>query len=120
MSRPVVAGADGSPESLAAAEWAAREAVRRDVPLHLVHASDWSPDQAPSAAASVVRRHLGRGILRAAEDRAATRLVRAASGAGLLVVGRRLRETRLGRHTGPVTHSVIHHARCPVAVVAHG
>jgi len=300
MSRPVVAGADGSPESLAAAEWAAREAVRRDVPLHLVHASDWSPDQAPSAAASVVRRHLGRGILRAAEDRiartcpevrltdeqiegpaaevlsqaaqqaellvlgsrglsgftgflvgsvaqavvaranrpvvlveagersehehlpdedghtslltpyrdvvlgidvsepcdeviefafeaarlrgatlhaihawdnasvialgpgepgigegsrreeewrafltvvlqnwrdkypgvkvtetvvkdrAATLLVRAASGAGLLVVGRRVRETRLGRHTGPVTHSVIHHARCPVAVVAHG
>ncbi|MFF4507360.1 universal stress protein [Streptomyces sp. NPDC001401] len=299
MSRPVVAGVDGSPESLAAAEWAAREAVRRDVPLHLVHASDWSPTQAPSAAASMVRRHVGRGVLRKAEDRiartcpearltdeqvdgpaaealshaaqqaellvlgsrglsgftgflvgsvaqavvaratrpvvlveagersedehlpdedgntslltpyrdvvlgidvsdpcdeviefafesarlrgatlhavqawdnasavalgsgapgigegprreeewrtfltavlqnwrdkypgvevtetvvkgrAATHLVRAASGAGLLVVGRRVRETHLGRHTGPVTHTVIHHARCPVAVVAH-
>ncbi|WP_406437201.1 universal stress protein [Streptomyces sp. NBC_01613] len=54
------------------------------------------------------------------KDRAATQLVRAASGAGLLVVGRRVRETHLGPHTGPVTHSVIHHASCPVAVVAHG
>ena len=299
MSRPVVAGVDGSPESLAAAEWAAREAVRRDLPLHLVHASEWSTDQAPSAAASAVRRHVGRGVLHKAEERvrracpevrltdehiegpaaaalsdaaqnaellvlgsrglsgftgflvgsvaqavvalatrpvvlveagersedehlpdedgdlslltpyrdvvlgidvgnpcdeviefafeaarlrgatlhavhawdnssavdlghggpgigegprreeewrgflsavlqnwrdkypgvevtqtvvkgrAGTHLVRAASGAGLLVVGRRVRDTRLGPHTGPVTHNVIHHARCPVAVVAH-
>ncbi|MCX5588581.1 universal stress protein [Streptomyces erythrochromogenes] len=29
---------DGSPQSRAAADWAAREAVWRDLPLHVVHA----------------------------------------------------------------------------------
>ncbi|WP_405905307.1 MULTISPECIES: universal stress protein [unclassified Streptomyces] len=38
MLRRVVAGADGFHESPAAAQWAAREAPRRDLPLHLVHA----------------------------------------------------------------------------------
>ncbi|NGO44869.1 universal stress protein [Streptomyces ureilyticus] len=53
------------------------------------------------------------------EGRAATELTRAASGAALVVVGRRLRDIRLGGHGGPVTHAVLHHAGCPVAVVAH-
>ncbi|MBL1098812.1 universal stress protein [Streptomyces coffeae] len=38
MVRPVTAGLDGSPESLAAADWAAREAMLRDAPLRLVNA----------------------------------------------------------------------------------
>lgn len=46
-------------------------------------------------------------------------LVRAASGASLLVVGHRLTERLVGRRTGPVTHAVIHHVGCPVAVVPH-
>ena len=33
----VVVGHDGSPASDAAVEWAARDAVRRDAPLTLVH-----------------------------------------------------------------------------------
>ncbi|SCG17130.1 Nucleotide-binding universal stress protein, UspA family [Micromonospora echinofusca] len=37
MNRPVVAGVDGSPASLLAAEHAARAAVLRSRPLHLVH-----------------------------------------------------------------------------------
>ncbi|WP_432585525.1 universal stress protein [Streptomyces sp. HD1123-B1] len=44
MARPVTAGLDGSPESLAAADWAAHEAMLRDAPLRLVNA--WpGPDQ---------------------------------------------------------------------------
>ncbi|MDJ1130750.1 universal stress protein [Streptomyces iconiensis] len=39
--------------------------------------------------------------------------------AGLLVVGRLLRERRLPVPVGPVTHAVLHHAPCPVAVVPH-
>ncbi|MGC0400500.1 nucleotide-binding universal stress UspA family protein [Streptomyces sp. SAI-126] len=54
-----------------------------------------------------------------AEGRAATELVRAAAGAALVVVGRRIRDSRLGIHTGPVTHAVLHHVGCPVAVVPH-
>ncbi|MEO3754662.1 universal stress protein [Streptomyces sp. B6B3] len=37
MSRTLTAGLDNTPESLAAADWAAREAERRDLPLRLVH-----------------------------------------------------------------------------------
>ncbi|MFF7452276.1 MULTISPECIES: universal stress protein [unclassified Streptomyces] len=53
------------------------------------------------------------------EGRAATALVRAASGASLTVVGRRTRDSRLGTHIGPVTHAALHHIGCPVAVVPH-
>jgi nucleotide-binding universal stress UspA family protein len=53
------------------------------------------------------------------EGRAAAELVRAATGAGLVVVGRRTAASRLGAHTGPVVHAVLHHVRCAVAVVPH-
>ncbi|MER5968100.1 universal stress protein [Streptomyces sp. NPDC002057] len=52
-----------------------------------------------------------------APGRAAEHLVEAASDARLVVVGRR-RAAR-GSHIGSVTHAVIHHASCPVAVVPH-
>jgi nucleotide-binding universal stress UspA family protein len=53
------------------------------------------------------------------EDKASTALLRASTGVSLLVVGHRLAERSLGPRTGPVTHAVIHHVRCPVAVVPH-
>ncbi|GAA3503287.1 hypothetical protein GCM10019016_103970 [Streptomyces prasinosporus] len=53
------------------------------------------------------------------EGRTTVALVRAAQDAGLLVVGRRTADHRVGVHTGPVTHAVLHHVRCPVAVVPH-
>ncbi|MFE7278625.1 universal stress protein [Streptomyces sp. NPDC057623] len=43
MSRPVTVGLDGSPESLAAADWAACEARLRAVPLRVVHAGEQQP-----------------------------------------------------------------------------
>ncbi|GAA2361605.1 universal stress protein [Streptomyces cuspidosporus] len=46
-------------------------------------------------------------------------LVRSSAGALLLVVGRRTAERVAERHLGPVAHAVLHHARCPVAVVPH-
>ncbi|MBY8876241.1 universal stress protein [Actinacidiphila acidipaludis] len=46
-------------------------------------------------------------------------LIDASAGAGLLVVGRRRGSLHVGAHIGPVTHGVVHHAGCPVAVVAH-
>ncbi|MER6537006.1 universal stress protein [Streptomyces sp900105755] len=50
MSRTVTVGLDGSPESRAAAEWAAREALLRGLPLKLVHVAEPAPalvSQAP-------------------------------------------------------------------------
>ncbi|GGY33577.1 universal stress protein [Streptomyces djakartensis] len=46
-------------------------------------------------------------------------VVRAAAGAGLLVAGSRRRRTAVGPHTGPVAHALIHHVRCPLALVPH-
>ncbi|WP_030313425.1 universal stress protein [Streptomyces sp. NRRL B-3229] len=54
MTRTLTAGLDGSPESLAAADWAAREAVLRDLPLRLVNASEWqAPAYAPATGLGV-------------------------------------------------------------------
>ncbi|MGV9561510.1 universal stress protein [Streptomyces sp. NPDC003480] len=54
------------------------------------------------------------------EGRPAAELVHASACASLLVVGRRTRDTRrLGPLIGAVTHAVLHHADCPVAVVPH-
>ncbi|MEU9865535.1 universal stress protein [Streptomyces sp. NPDC047971] len=49
--------------------------------------------------------------------RPAEHLVEAAHDAALAVVGRR--RAAKGSHIGPVTHALIHHASCPVAVVPH-
>ncbi|KUL22248.1 universal stress protein [Streptomyces regalis] len=46
-------------------------------------------------------------------------VLRAAEGAGLLVVGRRKHHHAPAPRLGPVAHAAIHHARCPVAVVPH-
>ncbi|MFI1865301.1 universal stress protein [Streptomyces jumonjinensis] len=45
--------------------------------------------------------------------------VRGASGAGLLVVGRRQEPLPLRPRIGPVLQAAVHHAPCPVAVVPH-
>lgn len=46
-------------------------------------------------------------------------LTEAAEDASVLVVGRRIRHSRVGTHLGPVDLAVMHHVRTPVAVVAH-
>ncbi|MFF4360175.1 universal stress protein [Streptomyces sp. NPDC001604] len=46
-------------------------------------------------------------------------LLSVAARAQLMVVGRRAHRTAVGARIGSVTHGVLHHADCPVAVVPH-
>ncbi|MFF3837733.1 universal stress protein [Streptomyces sp. NPDC001930] len=67
MSREIVAGVDGSPESLAAADWAAREALHRDLPLRLAHAWRWEPIDLPLVQDRVSQERVADAVLREAE-----------------------------------------------------
>ena len=49
---PIIAGTDGSEDSLRAVEWAAREAVRRTVALRVVSAPELPPRMSPGPAGS--------------------------------------------------------------------
>ncbi|NED92075.1 universal stress protein, partial [Streptomyces sp. SID11233] len=103
MTRTIVLGYDGSPESVAAADWAAAEAVRTGARLRVVYAWEWQPyslgitDATPAGrsvmdavpadeAERLARRHRG---LRADGERVsgapATTLVEVARSAALLV-----------------------------------
>ncbi|MFF7534801.1 universal stress protein [Streptomyces bobili] len=134
---PVVVGLDGRRESLVTAEWAAREALLRGVPLRLVHV----PRQAfpPYAAlagvvvpadpqrsehelelvrASLSRRHPSLDIT--AEQiagEAVTVLLAAAADAGLLVLGSRGLGRTTGFLLGSVSRLVTARAERPVVLV---
>lgn len=130
MLRPVIAGVDGSAESLAAAEWAAREAVRRGRPLHLLHAWNWHPRQ-DGEPATAAQRHLARRVLRQAEERihrtcpgvtlddeqvegpATAALLRAAEQADVLVLGSRGLSGFTGFLVGSVALGVVARAPAP-------
>ncbi|WP_137229017.1 universal stress protein [Streptomyces sp. BPSDS2] len=73
MIRPVVAGVDGSPESLAAADWAAREATLRGLPLRIVHAWLWQPLDVPLVQDRDAEEQAARAVLRAAEEHVTSR-----------------------------------------------
>ncbi|MXM65585.1 universal stress protein [Streptomyces sp. HUCO-GS316] len=138
MLAPVVAGVDGSAESLAAAEWAAREAVRRERPLRLLHAWNWHPRQGDGETANAAQRHLARRVLRQAEQRvleacpgvrlqdeqvegpATQALLRAARQAELLVVGSRGLSGFTGFLVGSVALGVVARATRPVVLVRAG
>ncbi|WP_189183816.1 universal stress protein [Streptomyces albiflavescens] len=138
MLVPVVAGIDGSAESLAAAEWAAREAVRRECPLRLVHAWNWSPRSADGATDNAAQRHLARRVLHQAEGRvqgahpgvrlyeeqvegpATAALLNAAEQAELLVLGSRGLTGLSGFLVGSVALGVVAKATRPVVLVRAG
>ncbi|MCF6525764.1 universal stress protein [Streptomyces sp. JJ36] len=137
--RPVVVGLDLRRPSDALLDFAFRSADRTGAPLRAVHAWDYPPtygtaigSPAPLVDAELrLQEKALTGTLRpwrerfpsveVTEDvrsgRAGHHLIRAAHGAGLVVVGRRAR--RRGWHTGHVAHAVLHHASAPVAVVPH-
>ncbi|MFC9588909.1 universal stress protein [Streptomyces sp. NPDC056944] len=106
-------------------------AGRHRVPLDIVHtwhesfvhhAGAAAKDEKAAALAAAVRPFRDRFPATevtevSAPGRPAEHLVEAASDARLVIVGRR-RAAR-GAHIGSITHAVIHHASCPVAVVPH-
>ncbi|KUO06353.1 universal stress protein [Streptomyces caeruleatus] len=135
MGHPVLAGIDGSEPSLAAADWAAREAQLRGVPLRLVHAVPPLPgDPVPVQAAETLH-HVGERMLQRviadlgarypdlqvwgeqAADAPAVALLGAAGDAGLLVVGARGSGGFDGLAVGSVAQRVAAAAECPVVLV---
>ncbi|AWZ09982.1 universal stress protein [Streptomyces sp. ICC1] len=128
-------GVDGSPESLAAARWGAREAALREVPLRLVHAVDWpiSPaipgwgregadrwaDEAlTEALEDVRRRNAGLDVsTRCLAGRPAAALAAEAADAGLLVLGSRGMGGLAGFLIGSVSMSTLVATKTPVTLV---
>jgi nucleotide-binding universal stress UspA family protein len=135
MIRPITVGLDGSPESLAAADWAAREAQRRELPLHLVHAWIWQPHDVPAAENLDTQRDWALRILREAEeelrgrhpeltvstehlsDTAAEALLIQAEKSDLLVLGSSGHSAVAGFLLGSVGQHVLARAMSPVVMV---
>lgn len=141
MSRTVTVGLNGSPESLAAADWAAREALLRAAPLRLVHAGEQQPhahvplagEEVPQPAAdrsarmlrdvevALTRRHPGLRITADRLDgRPAPALSAAAREAELLVLGSREPGRAAGHLLGSVALAVLGRAERPVVLVPAG
>ncbi|KNB50922.1 universal stress protein [Streptomyces caatingaensis] len=135
MVRPVTVGVDGSPESLAAAVWAGREAALRDGPLRIVHALEPQSREEPFSADAADRREWAesriealadelleaRPGLRIGVDRVADlpsrALLDAAGDSAVLAVGSRGLGTRQGFLLGSVSLPVLGGAPAPVVVV---
>ncbi|MFJ1705032.1 universal stress protein [Kitasatospora sp. NPDC088346] len=132
--RVVLAVDEDAAATAAAAAFAVEQARLREAELELVHA--WRPDsflsggsvlmtdttpedlagrlvatvELPGAGGLTVRREARRG-------RPAKVLLAAADGAELVVLGAGRRHGHGGLQLGSVSHAVLHHAHCPVAVV---
>lgn len=138
MIRTVVAGLDGSPGSLAAADWAAREAVSRGLPLRLVHAWEWQPsshavrtppadpdpqrrwaERIPREAMATLRRGYPELPITVGQvaGRPTPALLSAAEGAELLVLGSRGMGAVAGFLLGSVALAVVAATTRPVVLV---
>lgn len=138
MTRPITAGIDGTEESIAALDWAAREAVRRDVALRVVHAwrfqpyegidagdrdtqEGWARDAVGEAVPTVTGRHTGLDVsTEVVEGGSVDVLVAAAAEAELLVLGSRGHGPVVGFLLGSVGQQVIAEAARPVVLVRAG
>lgn len=140
----ITVGLDGSPQSLAAAEWAAREAERRACGLRLVHGWEqlpylypplggvpapgaidtqgtWAEDLLRETRARLADRHpaLRTETVRSG-DHPVTALLAAAEDCDLLVLGSRGLGTVAGFLVGSVALAVVARARRPVVLVRAG
>jgi len=130
----IVVGVDGSPHGHDAIAWGAAEAVRRNLPLHLVHVmpdhehgsrGPGDPDERraegdPVAQGSISRARLAEPDVRvtaqAPYGSAAALLVEASEVADTIVVGARGRGAGRSAVLGSVSQQVAMHAACPVVV----
>jgi nucleotide-binding universal stress UspA family protein len=124
MAVPLVVGIDGSEASLEAVDWAAGEALRHEVPLHLLHAAS-ADHEAPGlvAAASERVRRSAPAVRLSSEvlyEDAASALVGKGRNALALVLGSRGLGDLAGLLLGSVSLAVAAHADCPVVVVRGG
>lgn len=140
-AKPVVAGTDGSEESLRAVDWAAREAVLRGLPLRIVSAAALPPRMTERETVSgldtvsdTLVKNRDRALAAAAERAAAAApdllvdvdklpgapahaLTDAGTGASMLVVGARGIGAFTAMILGSVSQYVSAHATCPVVIV---
>ena len=142
-SKPIVAGTDGSEESLRAVSWAAREAALRGAPLRIVGTAELLPRMSPRAGASgstydtvtdVLDKDRDRALATAAELAARTAagvlidtdeltgptaqaVTAAGSGALMLVLGSRGAGAFTALLLGSVSRYATTHASSPVVVV---
>jgi nucleotide-binding universal stress UspA family protein len=138
----IVVGVDDSPAAKVAVQWAAREAVLRNVTLTLLHAvspniATWLDMPLPPGLSQWQNEH-GERVLadalkivdEACEDRrpnvisnqllsslAVPALVDLSKDAELIVVGCRGSGAMRGRILGSVSSGILHHAHSPVAVI---
>ncbi|WP_327418597.1 universal stress protein [Streptomyces sp. NBC_01233] len=135
MPHHVTVGVDGSPESRAAARWAAQEADVRHVPLRLVHAVDWPLDPVfPGLGRQDVDRWADQALTEAVDElhqrhprleittrclaaRPAAALASEAADAGLLVLGSRGLGGLVGFIVGSVALSTLVATGTPVVMV---
>ncbi|MEV0642760.1 universal stress protein [Streptomyces sp. NPDC050619] len=138
MTRPITAGFDGTEESLAALDWAAREAVRRRLALRVLHAwrfqphelveaadpdtqADWAREAVAEAARTVTERHPELEVSAdVVEGDDVDVLVAAAADAEMLVLGTRGHGRVVGFLLGSVGQQVIVEAARPVVLVRAG
>ncbi|WP_327181197.1 universal stress protein [Streptomyces sp. NBC_01334] len=138
MTVPITAGVDGTDESLAALAWAAREAVRRDLELRVVHAwrfqpnaaadvadrdaqERWVRDSVREAVATVAERHPALAVTTDVQEGSPVEtLAAAAADAELLVLGSRGHGPVVGFLLGSVGQQVIAEAARPVVLVRAG
>lgn len=135
MEQVLTVGLDGSPESLAAAHWAADEAERRDLSVRLLHAwplmapeptsvpseidqNYWAKRIVHNARAELQAHHPGLGVLGnlVAED-AQDALLQAASESEMLVLGSRGLAPVESYFLGDVSMLVVARAQQPVVLV---